>query len=90
MAARTRFLPVMYLLAPHPRLGGGASMGRRGVAEFGRIAGGWGRRCRSSCRRSREASSRAALWDVKMTDVVVAAAGETSVEVLLPEGGRRL
>jgi hypothetical protein len=34
------------------------------------ITGGWSRR---------------ALWDVK-TDVVVAAAGETAVEVVLPEG----
>jgi hypothetical protein len=30
--------------------------------------------------------SRRGLLDVKMTDAVVAAAGETSVEVVLPEG----
>jgi hypothetical protein len=30
--------------------------------------------------------SRRGLLDVKMTDVVIAAAGETSVEVVLPEG----
>ena len=29
--------------------------------------------------------SRLPLWDVRTTDVVVAAAGETSVEVVLPE-----
>jgi hypothetical protein len=31
-------------------------------------------------------SSRGSLLDVEMTDLVVAAAGETSVEVVLPEG----
>ena len=52
-AALSRFRAVTYLVAPHPRLGG-ASIGRRGGGEFGWTADGWGRSCRSSCRRSPE------------------------------------
>lgn len=49
----TSFLPVTYFVAPPTRLGRAGEPFYRG-GEFGRIAGGWGRRCRSWRRRPLE------------------------------------
>ena len=73
----------MYWFLDPPRVGNGAATSRRRAANSAasRVVG-------------RALSifvpaitwSRRGLLDVKMTDAVVAAAGETSVEVVLPEG----
>jgi hypothetical protein len=75
---------VMYLVAPYPTTSRGIYRPARG-GEFGWTTGGWGRRCRSSCRRPPEVvDDNSAHRDNQ--EPPPATAGETSIEVVLPEG----